>query len=372
MLSITSSVHPFPLTIDETTISEETFKAAIIDGRTSTKGGLNTSMLAKIASLNKIRGYSKMRKADLVSSLKNLYYPSTNTSTASNASTASTSSTSSTSSTDAKESITDSAIYTGLMSHIQYRTLSGPVPVNSIKDRCKDSIKLTKAHARLQKEIIFLCNYGSTIFVRTWEEDMSYLEFMISGPADTPYQDGLFHFSMVLPAGFPTDPPVVKILNTGGGKIRHNPNLYADGKVCLSIVNTWQGEVKWTPTTSLSAVMVGIQNHIFNDQPWFNEPGHEHGPKSSLAISQTYNHIIRLGTVIEGMITMIKNLPEAFADVVIIHFEGPKKASIVKQISLWAMDAANLDESKITGYMKNQTHYVPKKKLIDLWNTLSI
>lgn len=35
-------------------------------------------------------------------------------------------------------------------------------------------------------------------------------------------------------------------------QVRFNPNLYQDGKVCLSILNTWHGrpEEKWNPQTS--------------------------------------------------------------------------------------------------------------------------
>lgn len=35
-------------------------------------------------------------------------------------------------------------------------------------------------------------------------------------------------------------------------QVRFNPNLYNDGKVCLSVLNTWHGrpEERWNPETS--------------------------------------------------------------------------------------------------------------------------
>jgi len=33
------------------------------------------------------------------------------------------------------------------------------------------------------------------------------------------------------------------IIKIGGGSVRFNPNLYASGKVCLSILGTWSGEM---------------------------------------------------------------------------------------------------------------------------------
>jgi hypothetical protein len=40
---------------------------------------------------------------------------------------------------------------------------------------------------------------------------------------------------------FPNKPPQVLFKTTGGGRVNFNPNLYADGKVCLSLLGTWQG-----------------------------------------------------------------------------------------------------------------------------------
>jgi len=60
------------------------------------------------------------------------------------------------------------------------------------------------------------------------------------------------------------------------GGLRLNPNLYADGKVCLSLLNTWSGSKnqKWTPGVStMLQVLVSIQGLILNAKPYFNEPG---------------------------------------------------------------------------------------------------
>ena len=61
---------------------------------------------------------------------------------------------------------------------------------------------------------------------------------MIIGPDDTPYEGGFFYFHIVLPKNFPMEPPSVKFL-TQGNNVRFNPNLYINGKVCLSVIGTW-------------------------------------------------------------------------------------------------------------------------------------
>lgn len=54
-----------------------------------------------------------------------------------------------------------------------------------------------------------------------------------------------------------------------------NPNLYEDGKVCLSLLGTWQGP-GWQPGQStLLQVLISIQSMILGtSDPFFNEPGY--------------------------------------------------------------------------------------------------
>ena len=73
------------------------------------------------------------------------------------------------------------------------------------------------------------------------EGQMDCVHALITGPFDTPYEGGFFHFLLFCPHDFPVSPPSVKLLTTGGGRVRFNPNLYQSGKVCLSILGTWQG-----------------------------------------------------------------------------------------------------------------------------------
>lgn len=42
---------------------------------------------------------------------------------------------------------------------------------------------------------------------------------------DTPYEGGFFHFLFNFPDDYPFLPPKVKLLTTGGGTVRFNPNV---------------------------------------------------------------------------------------------------------------------------------------------------
>ena len=80
----------------------------------------------------------------------------------------------------------------------------------------------------LPAQLLF-CLFHSIIHV-------SQLHALITGPFDTPYEGGLFHFVIRFPPNYPLVPPRVAFMTTGGGTVRFNPNLYRNGKVCLSIL----------------------------------------------------------------------------------------------------------------------------------------
>ncbi|NXT39499.1 BIRC6 protein, partial [Pelecanoides urinatrix] len=102
---------------------------------------------------------------------------------------------------------------------------------------------------------------SSSVFVRCDEERLDIMKVLITGPADTPYANGCFEFDVYFPQDYPNSPPLVNLETTGGHSVRFNPNLYNDGKVCLSILNTWHGrpEEKWNPQTS-SFLQVSISS----------------------------------------------------------------------------------------------------------------
>merc|ERR1719436_1544660 len=98
-------------------------------------------------------------------------------------------------------------------------------------------------------------------------------------PSDgNPYSSGMFLFDVFFPGSYPAVPPKVNLQTTGGGTVRFNPNLYESGKVCLSLLGTWEGTggETWQPSVSnLLQVAVSIQSLIFVPNPYFNEPGYE-------------------------------------------------------------------------------------------------
>jgi len=103
------------------------------------------------------------------------------------------------------------------------------------------------------------------------DEDNLYKGYaLIIGPKDTPYENGFYFFEFTFPETYPFNPPKVKF-HTYDGFTRFNPNLYINGNVCLSILNTWEGE-KWSSCQSIRSILLTLTT-VLNDTPLLNEPG---------------------------------------------------------------------------------------------------
>lgn len=104
------------------------------------------------------------------------------------------------------------------------------------------------------------------------DDEVGFGYAVIMGPIDTPYDGGAFCFEVRFPANYPFEPPAFKYL-TNDGRTRFNPNLYTNGKVCLSLLNTWHGE-PWSGVQSLGSVLQCLQASVLVDEPLKNEPGY--------------------------------------------------------------------------------------------------
>ena len=148
------------------------------------------------------------------------------------------------------------------------------------------------------------------------------------------------------PATFPEVSPLVQFLTTAGGTFRFNANLYADGKVCLSLLGTWHGTdktEKWQPGTSTVAqVLLSIATQILCAEPYFNEPGYAdaRGTPHGRAASQAYDDELRVGTVRYAMIAPIRAPPKGLEAACRAHFRLQRKR-LLAQVSAWARGAAS-------------------------------
>uniref|UniRef100_A0A8C3XU63 Dual E2 ubiquitin-conjugating enzyme/E3 ubiquitin-protein ligase BIRC6 n=1 Tax=Chelydra serpentina TaxID=8475 RepID=A0A8C3XU63_CHESE len=205
---------------------------------------------------------------------------------------------------------------------------------------------------------------SSSVFVRCDEERLDIMKVLITGPADTPYANGCFEFDVYFPQDYPNSPPLVNLETTGGHSVRFNPNLYNDGKVCLSILNTWHGrpEEKWNPqTSSFLQVLVSVQSLILVAEPYFNEPGYERsrGTPSGTQSSREYDGNIRQATVKWAMLEQIRNPSPCFKEVIHKHFYL-KRVEIMAQCEEWIADIQQYSSDKRVG--RTMSHHAAALK----------
>ncbi|KAF2025830.1 UBC-like protein [Setomelanomma holmii] len=115
-----------------------------------------------------------------------------------------------------------------------------------------------------------------SIAVACRDIDVRHVRALIIGPPDTPYEFGFFEFAVKFTKDYPTKAPQVTATTTNGGRTRFNPNIYAGGKVCLSILGTWRGErgEEWSSAQGLESILISIQS-LMSSNPYENEPGFE-------------------------------------------------------------------------------------------------
>jgi ubiquitin-protein ligase len=144
------------------------------------------------------------------------------------------------------------------------------------------------------------------------EVDLTHGWAVVCGMADTPYYGGAYCFDVRFPDNYPFEPPKFTFL-TQDGRTRFNPNLYKNGKVCLSVLNTWQGE-PWSGVQSLESVLRCIQTAVLTGDPLHNEPAY----RSTTGDLGTYNRLILHANVETAILEQLRS-PPAYLEPVADH-----------------------------------------------------
>ncbi|KAF8639801.1 hypothetical protein AX17_001060 [Amanita inopinata Kibby_2008] len=257
-----------------------------------------------------------------------------------------------------EESVMKAYVEWATLARFEYCDLTNPVPSKASQNQDDDSTPHYKFHynneARMlansdipkrslaiAKELAILTTnlpvaWGSSIFLRVDETRVDIIKALITGPEGTPYHNGCFLFDIFLGSSYNQTPPSVKYMTTNGGKLRFNPNLYADGKVCLSLLGTWTGPGWVAGKSTLLQVLISIQSMILCEEPYLNEPGWANSGGSPQ--SRAYSANVRRMVIKTAMLGNLKNPPEPFGDVIRTHFQL-KARHITKQLDEWlAMD----------------------------------
>lgn len=142
-----------------------------------------------------------------------------------------------------------------------------------------------------------------------WNDDnvLKIRAMIICLDKESPYYGGFYLFLITIPPQYPLDPPKVKFCTTDG-KSRLHPNLYwREGKVCLSIINTWAGP-GWGSCITIRAILLTIQS-IMTPNPLVNEPGYESAYTDR---HKKYEEVVRHQVLKVAVLQQLKKVPPQF------------------------------------------------------------
>jgi len=108
------------------------------------------------------------------------------------------------------------------------------------------------------------------IYYKHHEENMLKGYALIIANKESPYRYGNYLFEIDYPSNYPYVPPTITFL-TNNDHTRFHPNLYRNGRVCLSLLNTWSGD-EWSSCNTISSILLHISS-LFTNHALTHEPG---------------------------------------------------------------------------------------------------
>jgi ubiquitin-conjugating enzyme E2 G1 len=107
------------------------------------------------------------------------------------------------------------------------------------------------------------------------DDDIYKWQVIVEGPPETLYEGGFYQATLTFPDDYPNKPPEMKFTTPGFW----HPNVYKDGKVCISILHEAKEDEmnpqekmseKWRPILSVEAIIVSVLSML--SEPNFESP----------------------------------------------------------------------------------------------------
>ncbi|KAK4749627.1 hypothetical protein SAY87_027076 [Trapa incisa] len=104
---------------------------------------------------------------------------------------------------------------------------------------------------------------------------------VIFGPDDTPWDGGTFKLTLQFIEDYPNKPPTVRFVSR-----MFHPNIYADGSICLDILQN-----QWSPIYDVAAILTSIQSLLCDPNP--NSPANSEAARLFSENKREYNRKVR-------------------------------------------------------------------------------
>lgn len=216
--------------------------------------------------------------------------------------------------------------------------------------------KISSPLMRIMNDIVdFNENKQDGIYLYIDKKNIKKQYSLIIGPEGTPYFGGYFFFEIKYPDDYPKTSPEVKLL-TIDNNVRFNPNLYQDGKVCLSILGTWTGP-SWSPVMNVRLILDSIRS-LLGQYPIQNEPGFENTKPDDIK-SMEYNQYLIYHTYRLAIVDVINNK----SGYLYTYFKKEIEEEFNKNKSILHNDLLSYENIYGNTEVENRIYFMKKSKL---------
>ncbi|KAJ7780060.1 UBC-like protein [Mycena maculata] len=111
--------------------------------------------------------------------------------------------------------------------------------------------RLTKEYVTMQKEP------PPFVWAAPDEKNILTWNFLIRGPADSPFAGGEYHGVLLFPSEYPFKPPGIKMLTPSG-------RFHPDKRICFSMSDFHPGT--WNPAWSVATILTGLLSFMLSDE----------------------------------------------------------------------------------------------------------
>ncbi|PPD73472.1 hypothetical protein GOBAR_DD29605 [Gossypium barbadense] len=109
------------------------------------------------------------------------------------------------------------------------------------------------------------------------DNNIMFWNAVIFGPDDTPWDGGTFKLTLQFMEDYPNKPPTVRFVSR-----MFHPNIYADGSICLDILQN-----QWSPIYDVAAILTSIQSLLCDPNP--NSPANSEAARMFSENKREYN-----------------------------------------------------------------------------------
>lgn len=156
---------------------------------------------------------------------------------------------------------------------VRFSNLDDPPPGHHFIHLQSNNANMARIH---REHRIIQTSLPENIFVTTYASRLDLMRVLVIGNSNTPYAYAPFLFDIHFPSNFPHEPPLAFFYSWTQGMGRLNPNLYENGRICLSLLGTWHSRDEsegWTKNSTILQILISLQSLVLVREPYFNEAG---------------------------------------------------------------------------------------------------